>query len=392
MIVRFIRAFCQAFLRELNRLSCNRFDLAMVMIAPLVIIVLFGAMFYHGKAHHLPVALVDEDNSELSHLIYQHIHHNETVEAVLILDDIQDAHHAINRLDVGGYIHIPKDAQNRLVRGENTGIHIAYNQSFFSIGSAISSALSKSTKGGIAKFIQTKHLTGVLPHLSGNMPHVKISVLFNPNLSYEFFLEPFLVAAVLHLLLCCLVAHAIGQEFHEHSVYEWLYHSPFGALFGKISVYVLIISLWHGLWQAWLIGVRGWFVAGSLFVLIIGQLLFYLAYALFGAMVVLKTQNINKSYGILAVYGGSSMSFAGVTLPLNNASGFTQFWSQIIPFTPFARLQVEQWVIGSPFIITLAHLNSLLIFVLIFGIGSLLLLRHIKKTLIAIPNTPKDDS
>ena len=85
--------------------------------------------------------------------------------------------------------YIPKDAQNHLVRGENTGIHIAYNQSFFSIGSAISSALSKSTKGGIAKFIQTKHLTGVLPHLSGNMPHVKISVLLNPNLSYEFFLR-----------------------------------------------------------------------------------------------------------------------------------------------------------------------------------------------------------
>ena len=179
--------FAKHFCVSLTAYHVNRFDLAMVMIAPFVIIVLFGAMFYHGKAHHLPVALVDEDNSELSHLIYQHIHHNETVEAVLILDDIQDAHHAINRLDVGGYIHIPKDAQNRLVRGENTGIHIAYNQSFFSIGSAISSALSKSTKGGIAKFIQTKHLTGVLPHLSGNMPHVKISVLFNPNLSYEFF-------------------------------------------------------------------------------------------------------------------------------------------------------------------------------------------------------------
>ena len=52
------------------------------------------------------------DNSELSHLIYQHIHHNETIKTVLILDNVQDAHHAINRLDVGGYIHIPKDAQN----------------------------------------------------------------------------------------------------------------------------------------------------------------------------------------------------------------------------------------------------------------------------------------
>ena len=377
---RFIKAFCQAFGRELERLSKNRFDLMMVMAVPLMVIVLFGAMFIHGKAHHLPIAIIDEDDSTLSHLIHHRIAHNEAVHIALMSDNLKDAHHAINRLDVGGYIHIPKGAENRLVRGEDAHIHIAYNQSFFSIGSAVSSALSGSAKGGIGDFIKEHHLTQLLPHLPTNTPHIKMSVLFNPNLSYELFLEPFLVPAVLHLLLCCLVAYAIGQEFSHQTTKAWLGTSPVGALLGKLAVYALIISLWTWLWQAWLVGVRGWFVAGSLGVLVAGQMLFYVAYALFGAMVVLKTQNTNKSYGILAVYGGSSMSFAGVSLPLNNAPRFTQFWSEIIPFTPFARLQVEQWVIGSPFAISLPNLKSLAVFVLVFGAISVLLVRKIHAT------------
>lgn len=375
---RFIQAFCQGFWRELERLSRNNFDLTMVMVMPLLIILLFGAMFYHGKAHHLPVAIIDQDNSTLSHLIYHRISHDETTNIVMVTDNLQQAHHAINRLDIGGYIHIPDGAENRLVRGENPSIHIAYNQSFFSIGSSISSALSNSTKGAVGEFIKEHHLVNNLPYLPINTPHVKISVLFNPNLSYEMFLEPFLVPAVLHLLLCCLVANAIGQEFRQNTMHDWLKLSPTGAFFGKIGVYVLIINLWHWLWQAWLVDIRGWFVAGSFSLLVVGQILFYLAYALFGAVVVLKTKDANKSYGILAIYGGSSMSFAGVSLPLNNAPQFTQLWSQIIPFTAFSRLQVEQWVIGSPLGVSLLHLGSLTLFVITFGAGCLLLVRQVQ--------------
>ena len=176
-----------------------------------------------------------------------------------------------------------------------------------------------------------------------------------------------LVPAILHLLLCCLVAFAIGQEFKQHTHHSWLGSHPISALLGKISIYLGVICLWTWVWLAWLVNVRGWNIAGSVAGVLLAQFLLYLAYALFGAMVALKTKDANKSFGILAIYGGSSMSFAGVSLPVNNAPRFTQIWSEIIPFTSFARLQVEQWVIGSPLGVSLPNVGILLIFIIIFG-------------------------
>lgn len=371
--------FWHSVCRELLRIFASRWDMAMLMLVPAFVIVLFGAMFYHGKAHHLPVAVIDQDNSVLSYTIIHHIRHNQAVHIAVFSDKPADAERAINRLDVGGYIHIPKGAQTRLVRGEDSQIHIAYNQSFFSIGSGVSSALSLSTKSAIKAFISSNHLHTLLPHPTGNVPHIKTSILFNPTLSYELFLEPFLVPAILHLLLCCLVAFAIGQEFKERTVKQWLGTSPIAALLGKIGVYVFIICLWTWLWLAWLVLLRGWLIAGSPALLMVAQGVFYMTYALFGAMVVLITQDANKSFGILAIYGGSSMSFAGVSLPLNNAPRFTQIWSEIIPFTSFARLQAQQWVIGSPVWVSLTNMVILVGFLLLFGGISLWLIKAIAK-------------
>ena len=127
---------------------------------------------------------------------------------------------------------------------------------------------------------------------------------------------------------------------------------------------------------------RQYAIAGSALWLMMAQVLFYGAYALFGAMVALVVRDANKSFGLLAVYGGSSMSFAGVSLPLNNAPTFTQFWSNIIPFTSFAKLQTQSWIIGSPWQSMLPNLLILLLFVILFGGICLILVRKITNNLV----------
>lgn len=365
-------------LRELHYLLKNKWDLALVTLAPLFIIFLFSSMFYAGKAEHLPIAIIDQDQSELSRSIEKYLSHNQSLSVALITNSQDEAEHLLNQTKIWGYVLIPSGAEQRLVKAQDAQIAIAFNQSFFSIGNTISSAMMLGTLQAIVEFTGDDYLGKKLPYLDAPTPNVKISTLYNPDLNYEFYLEPFVVPAILHLLLCCCVAFSIGQEIKRHTLHGWLdQRTLFSALMAKILVYVCIFCLWTWLWMFWLIVIRGWFVAGSLGLILIAQFLFYFAYAVISSTMVLATKNLSKTFGFIAVYGGSSLSFAGVTLPLNNAPLFTKFWANIIPYTPYAKLQTEQWVVGSPVYISLYPLALILVYCIVYAAISLFLLKKI---------------
>ena len=81
----------------------------------------------------------------------------------------------------------------------------------------------------------------------------------------------------------------------------------------------------------WLIEYRDWFIAGHLWLIILAQFIFYAAYGFMAAMTVLIIKDLAESFGVIAIYGGSSVSFAGVRLPVKNASAFTRSWAGLIP-------------------------------------------------------------
>ncbi|WP_445346112.1 ABC transporter permease [Acinetobacter bohemicus] len=367
-------------LRELRYLLTHKWDLCLVTLAPLLIIVLFSSMFYQGKPEHLPIAIIDQDQSELSQNIEKYVSHNSTLKIALISQSPDEVEKLLNQTKIWGYISIPAGAEQRLVQAQDAEISIAFNQSYFSVGNAISSAMLLSTLEATIDFTRQNYLANSLPYLDISTPNVKISPLYNPSLSYEFYLEPFMIPAILHLLLCCCVAFAVGQELKFNTTGQWLnQHSIFSALLSKILVYVLIFTAWTWAWMFWLVEIRGWFVAGQLWMILLGQFFFYSAYALISSTVVLATRDLAKSFGFIAVYGGSSLSFAGVTLPLNNAPLFTQFWANIIPYTPYAKLQTEQWVIGSPVSASLLPLAVLAAYCLFYCATAYLFLKKYLK-------------
>ncbi|MDV2440483.1 ABC transporter permease [Acinetobacter gerneri] len=366
--------------RELVYLLRHKWDLCLVTLAPLLIIVMFSSMFYAGKPEHLPIAIIDQDHGELSRTITRYMSLNQGLEIATIANNPDEVETLLNQTKVWGYIYIPSGAERRLVNGQDAQISIAYNQSFFSIGNTISSAMLVSTLQGMAEFSGQDYLKNSMPYIDIPTANIKVSPLFNPTLSYELYLEPFMIPAILHLLLCCCVAFAVGQELKYKTVKSWIgQQNVMSALFAKIMLYVMIFCFWTWIWMFWLVEIRGWFVAGSLWLILLAQFLLYTAYAFISSTVVLATKDLAKTFGFIAVYGGSSLSFAGVTLPLNNAPTFTKFWSNIIPFTPYAKLQTEQWVVGSPIWVSIVALLILLAYVVFyFLISSLLLKKYLK--------------
>jgi ABC-2 type transport system permease protein len=367
--------------RELRYLLKHKWDLCLVTLAPLFIVVLFSSMFAQGKPEHLPIAIIDQDRSNLSRSIEHHLALSSAVKIALISDSQTEVEQQLNQNKIWGYVHIPAGAEQRLVQAKDAEISIAYNQSYFSVGNTISSAMLLGTLQAMADFMGQNYFENTLPYLDVPTPNVKVSPLYNPGLNYEFYLEPYMIPAILHLLLCCCVAFSVGQELKFNTAQQWLHgQTLFSALLSKNLVYILIFSIWTWLWMIWLIGIRGWFVAGHLWLILLAQILLYSAYAFISSAIVLATKNLSKTFGVIAVYGGSSLSFAGVTLPLNNAPMFTQFWAHIIPYTPYAKLQTEQWVIGSPLSSSLQPFALLMVYsVLYFALAYVFLKKCAKE-------------
>ncbi|MCH7336061.1 ABC transporter permease [Acinetobacter sp. NIPH 2699] len=364
-------------LRELRYLKRHKVDAFMAIVMPLLVIIFFASMLSAGKAEHLPIAIIDQDQSQLSQKIIHNLSINPSLKIKTISSSQDEVERMVNNTQVWGFVFIPEGAEQRLVQAKNAQISMAYNQSFFSIGNSIASAMQTSTLNAIGDYLGNSYLTNKIPYAEFPTPHVKVSMLYNPSMSYELFLEPFIVPAVLHLLLCCCIAFAIGQEFKRHTFTEWVGSTHIvSRFFAKVLLYVLIFCFWTWCWMFWLAHIKGYFIAGSLSFLLLAQFVFYFAYAMISSSVILATKDLPKTFGFIALYGGSSMSFAGVTLPLNNAPIFTQFWSMIIPFTPYAKLQTEQWVIGSNVIVSLAPFAILLVFA---GLFTLLSIRLLKK-------------
>jgi len=353
----------------------------MAIIAPLLVILLFGNMFASGKAEHLPIVVIDQDQSEMSRKVIHALSINHTLQVKTITTSQDEAEQLINKTEAWGFVLIPDGAEQRLVQAQDAQISIAYNQSFFSIGNTISSAMLMSTLNGMADYTGQSYLSNVIPYLDVPTPNIKISTLYNPNMSYELFLEPFMVPAVLHLLLCCCVAFAIGQEFKRKTLNKWVDSKHIiSSLLGKILTYVFIFCAWTWCWMFWLAHIRGYFIVGSLSLILLAQFLLYFSYAVISSTVVLATKDLPKTFGFIALYGGSSPSFSGITLPLNNAPAFTQFWSMIIPYTPYAKLQTEQWVIGSDISVSLIPFGILVIFsALYLGLSIRLLKKNIQE-------------
>lgn len=121
-------------LRELNYLRSNKWDLCMVTLIPAFIIFLFSSMFYAGKAEHLPIAIIDQDQSELSRNIGKYLSLNHTVDVKTITTSSSEAERLLNETKIWGYVFIPDGAEKRFVKAQDAQISIALTNLFLVSG------------------------------------------------------------------------------------------------------------------------------------------------------------------------------------------------------------------------------------------------------------------
>lgn len=349
--------------RELAWLRASPWDLGLVTIGPLVTLVVLGWMFVASVALQLPVAYVDEDHSAVSRQLLRNLEASPRVEVAARPDDLAAAWPLIRSGEIWAIVYAPEHTEREILAGRQATVFVYENAAFYSLGTLASLGASEAIGGLTADIAPELAKTRNLPLARLSTPRIQSTVLFNPQLSYEWFLEALLQPGVLHLMMSCVVVMAVGRELRDGTVSEWLGSgAPALALAGKLTPYVLAFTAWNLLGVGWLCGVRGWGVHGDMGVLILGQFLLYASYAALAAMIVLLVRNIATALSAVAVYGGPAITFSNATLPTIDAPLFTQIWSHALPFTAYIELQMQQMFMGSPAAASLRPLAALTAF------------------------------
>ena len=112
---------------------------------------------------------------------------------------------------------------------------------------------------------------------------------------------------------------------------------------------------------------RGWPIAGSVTVILLGYLAMYLGFVGIAVLFVGTTRSMVQSLSFSGLYGGAAFAFSGAVFPLEAASRFAYVWGHLVPYTYFAQLLSEQWSMATAPSYSLRHVAVMLLFLLIAG-------------------------
>jgi ABC-2 type transport system permease protein len=122
----------------------------------------------------------------------------------------------------------------------------------------------------------------------------------------------------------------------------------FPGLLGKLLPYFLIYLFYGFACIVWLAWGRGYPVAGSLWMLMLGYALMLATYIALGALIEACVRDQAMSLGAAAVYASSAITFSGAFFPIRGGVWFAQAWSAIQPYTWYTAISAQQWQMGAP--------------------------------------------
>lgn len=225
----------------------------------IALLILFGgAIFYsfyypfpysHEIVRDIPIAVVDEDKSELSKKITRMLDETENIKVTTEYNSIDEAKNAFMARKVFGIIDIPENFYNNVVLGNEPVVTLFADGSYMIF---YSTALSASTQIVLtaAAGVKIKQMTmsGVPFYDVMNVQSSTSMVthaLFNPSGGYDTFVIPAVYTIIIQQVLLIVLSLLQGTS------YEKGYNFPKGvgpssALFGRLFFYLPIYALLSG--------------------------------------------------------------------------------------------------------------------------------------------------
>ena len=340
--------------REAGRVLASPLLVALLALLPVASAAWLLGIFSSPTPRDLPVAWVDEDDSEVSRAILRAIDATPSIALSRHAVSLADAEHLVRLGEVHAIVVVPRGFNTDLLRGTAPVVTCLSNAQALLAAGLIArdfqAAVLVASAGAEVSAARARGTAEALIAARVEPVTTRTHLLYNPQLNYDYYLVAALLPAILQMLVTMAMAVAVGQEFKLGTAQEWVARgrgSPWRAALGKVLAYAVWFGLIATAMLATIFGVIGTPVRGSLAMLVAGAWLFVLASLAIGFAIVIVSGSLRLAASAVALYTGIAFPFIGITFPTMAMPWVARAWADVLPLTHFVRLLVEQGLRGA---------------------------------------------
>jgi ABC-2 type transport system permease protein len=327
----------QGFAAELVRIVRDRGAFGLIILGPIIYGVLYPQPYAGQLIRDVPVAVVDQDNSELSRNIVQALDAHEGVSVVNRAATLVDAQTALARGEVFGIVHIPSGTQRDLLRGDRARLPTYVDSAYLMIFSRVTQSFLESI-GTVSAEVSTRGArdTGSLYRsalVRGSPVEIINQPLFNPTGGYGSYAVPAAFVLILQQTLLLGAATLGGVAFFRGGQASRLQRGSPGAVMGQTLAHVLLVLPGFALYLVVLPRIYGFSYSNDVLDLLAFSLPFILSVSFLGQFVGGLFRRRETAVLLLMALSLPLFFLVGVAWPPEAIPDLLRRTSQVFPST-----------------------------------------------------------
>jgi ABC-2 type transport system permease protein len=341
-----ISALNEAFHYELKSIKDSWYKLFLISIFPLLSFILIIAIFRSGVVHELPIAVVDNDKSELSRMVITNIEASSTMKIAYMPNSVKEAVDLVKSTKAYAVIVIPSHFSKDTLLQKYPSITVMLNTQYILVGKILMSALTSSLLQSSGEIEYVKNLLDMQnpdAALHSISPiGIQVTPFFNTYQNYFYFLVSALLPAIWQICIVLAAIASIGSIFKykkEKEIFKDSKHTG-ARLVGLMLPYTIAFMVLGIGFLLYIYSI--WQFQGSFTIMIFGMFLTVVAYQFIALFFFIFTFNYELTLSAASVYTSPAFAFLGITFPIYNMNEFALFWRDILPISHYMELQISQ--------------------------------------------------
>lgn len=328
--------------RECHILTSKTLFLFTTVLFPLFALFFMSSIFGNGMIDKIPVAVVDEDFSEMSREITRLCSAVPEIRVTEVVHNTAEARDKLLAKKIYAYLIIPHDFQNDVMANRKTELVLCYHYAFLSVGSEVMQGFLKALK--IIAVTPIKNITDILGINDTSLETIASPIniishpLNNPSLNYSEYLSFPYFWVLFQILILLNIAYSFGRDFNDNEIRKSMATADNSftiMIIGKLIPYILIFSIIGTFANIMIFNILEITTTNNLLGIATVSILFICATASIALFIFSLYPKLPVIISFISMFGSLGATFAGVTFPVNAMFPFFEKMASLFPIRHF---------------------------------------------------------